>query len=401
MISLQDLQSVFAPISEIGNETEDFVVELPDGRNIALAIRPLSSKEESKVQVEAAEKLKDAIQEAGFNTESDGENPDTVKSKAETTYQNRIFEALYLDYQFDLSVSILSHAIVGVAGQRFPDYVETGEFTTSSNGERIPVKIPRHEAIGGIVQGWNKILVRKVYKLYLKVNAKAEAEAEEAIKVTDVDIDAEISALEHRLADLKDKKRAEQRQEREKAVKVGEDLAEEERKKKESMDAAIAQARARSKAPSSDTAHDPEPAPSEARDRPRSPIPVPEDVSPSEREPATPIAQPAAPIAQPEPTKDTELERLIEIERQRQQELDLARNSLPVDSDSSKTIPPHVRDSDHFVQEGEHGGAPVFRAPRQVLSDRRPTQERGRLLRDDERVDAGTENPNFKPPRRY
>jgi hypothetical protein len=99
-------------------------------------------------------------------------------------------------------MGILSHAIVGIADEYIPDFVETGE--TLDNG--VTVKVPRHKAIKDLLLQWSGVTRTRVFVKYGEMLIKYEKSVEKEITFDPVDIDSEIERLENRILELKEEK---------------------------------------------------------------------------------------------------------------------------------------------------------------------------------------------------
>lgn len=171
MLNLQALEQAFSSVSQVGRGTIDCDV---GGKTITL--EALLPHEEVAVQKYAAVALE--------------ENRETLSANTE-----------YLDR---FQVALLAHAVAKVDGisVKDEDHVETGEVLP--NGVRV--KIPRVDAVRGLVTKWSRPVRTFLFGKYSELMERIDLESEGLIKYSPFDLDAEIKRTEARLEDLKKRK---------------------------------------------------------------------------------------------------------------------------------------------------------------------------------------------------
>lgn len=172
-LSLQDLKFAMEPLAKIGKSEMSFEVN-----GIAITLRSLTPEEEIEVQRYA----RDSISE-------------TVESM-DITDQWR-----YLDH---FRAAALGYSIVQVGDLdlRNEKFVETGE--TLKDG--TPIKIERYEAMRQMVHGWSRDMSQAVFQKWSELLYKAGQEVDNLFEFDPVDFDSEITRLEDRIRDLREKK---------------------------------------------------------------------------------------------------------------------------------------------------------------------------------------------------
>lgn len=175
-LHLSALEEALTSLENVASEELTF-----DVGGIPVTLRVLLPKEEIAIQKYAQESISD---------EEESDNSTVME---------------YLDrYKW----GVCSHAIVVIGNLDFRDveYVETGEVL--ENG--TPVKIPKHEAVRGIIEKkWGRIILNGVFKKYGELVGKVEEKSEKLIEFEPTDLDTEIERLEARLADLRNQKEEE------------------------------------------------------------------------------------------------------------------------------------------------------------------------------------------------
>jgi hypothetical protein len=180
MLDLSTLKEALAPLSKMGRD--EFVFEATDGMQVTL--RPLLPLEEVAIQRFSASVLDDIQAQEGLD------NNDNMSRAAAMDYFDRF------------RIEIIANSIVQVNDLDLRDvkYVATGE--TLENG--TPVQVSRGIAMRGIVQGWSRAMITVCFARYGDLVQKIADIADKIAKTTLPDLDAEISRVEKRLADLKE-----------------------------------------------------------------------------------------------------------------------------------------------------------------------------------------------------
>ena len=172
MVNLKDLKSALSKVADLGSQERSFEI---NGTNITL--RVLRPNEEIEVQKKAMEALSE-----------DGET-------------NQVTAA---DYLQRFRMATLSYAIVAIDSLdlRNVKHVETGE--KLANG--VSVKIPKHEALEGLILDWGRDMLSAVFKKFGELTEFVEAQVEDSIVYEPEVLDKEIERLEERLKELKAKR---------------------------------------------------------------------------------------------------------------------------------------------------------------------------------------------------
>jgi hypothetical protein len=173
MINLAALEKALSAVEEVGKGEHSFTIH-----GTSFTLRVLLPEEEVEVQKYAATAL----------STGDEEEQHTAMS-----FMDRF------------QTSLLSHAIIQLneLDLRHEKFIETGE--TLPNGQ--PVKIPKPDALTGLIREWGRHLLTGVFRKYAELLAKVEKDAEAAIVFEPVDLDAEINRLEGRLSELREAQR--------------------------------------------------------------------------------------------------------------------------------------------------------------------------------------------------
>lgn len=173
MINLQALESALAAVEDVGKGEHSFTIH-----GTSFTLRVLIPEEEVEVQKYAAGALKGG---------------DEDEQHTAMSFMDRF------------QTGLLSHAIIQIneLDLRAEKFVETGEVLP--NGKAV--KIPKSEALQGLIKGWGRHLLTGVFRKYAELLAKVEKDAEDAIEFEPVDIDAEIDRLEERLEEMREAKR--------------------------------------------------------------------------------------------------------------------------------------------------------------------------------------------------
>lgn len=168
-LSLKELQSVLAPLTELGRGEDTFEVD-----GLTIVVRSLSPDEEIAVQRYARGAL------------TEGDANDQLNA---------------LDYLDRFRAGCLGHAIMRIGPLDFHGVttVETGEVLPSG----VTVKIKKHEAIMEAIKPWSRPMMLAVFQRLTDLLERIEARVEKSIKFDDDHIEGQIARLEERLAELK------------------------------------------------------------------------------------------------------------------------------------------------------------------------------------------------------
>jgi hypothetical protein len=168
-LSIKDLQSIMAPLTELGRGEATFEVG-----GLSITIRTLTPEEEIATQRYARGAL------------TDGDSNDQINA---------------LDYLDRFRAACLGYAIVQIGDVDFRGVstVETGE--KLPNG--VAVKVKKHEAIMRVMDEWSRTMVTTLFQRFTALMEKVEAGVEKTLKYDNDHIDAEIARLEEKLTELK------------------------------------------------------------------------------------------------------------------------------------------------------------------------------------------------------
>lgn len=168
-LSIKDLQSIMAPLTELGRGEATFEVG-----GLSITIRTLTPEEEIATQRYARGAL------------TDGDSNDQINA---------------LDYLDRFRAACLGYAIVQIGDVDFRGVstVETGE--KLPNG--VAVKVKKHEAIMRVMDAWSRTMVTTLFQRFTALMEKVEAGVEKTLKYDNDHIDAEIARLEEKLTELK------------------------------------------------------------------------------------------------------------------------------------------------------------------------------------------------------
>lgn len=174
MLDIKALEKALESIGGLGRGELTFAVN-----DVEVTMRVLTADEDITVNRYARESA--AAKEDGSEDESDG-----------------------LSLLERYKRATLSYAIVqvGPVDLRGVDFVATGGVTDKG----VPVRVPRHVAVRKIVDGWTRVATVALFQKYLELVNRVDAEAERAVQFNVQDLDAEISRVEKRLAELKQEK---------------------------------------------------------------------------------------------------------------------------------------------------------------------------------------------------
>ena len=168
-LSIQDLHSIMAPLTDLGRGEATFEVG-----GLSVTLRTLTPEEEIATQRYARGAL------------TEGDSNDQINA---------------LDYLDRFRAYCLGNAIVQIGD------VDFRGVTTIETGEKLPngvaVKIKKHEAIVKVTESWSRSMVTTLFQRFTSLMEKVESGIEKTLKYDDDHIDAEISRLEEKLADLK------------------------------------------------------------------------------------------------------------------------------------------------------------------------------------------------------
>lgn len=171
-LTLKDLEEVVAPLTTIGKGEITFEV---GSNNISL--RTLDPEEELETQRYARSVL----------AENDAVDQVTA-----------------LEFVDKFMIRTLAYSIIGFNTTDFRGLstIETGE--KLPNG--TPIKVLKHDALVGIITRWSRMMRVAVFRKFEELVERVEREVDGIIKFEEVDYDTDISRLEERLADLKERK---------------------------------------------------------------------------------------------------------------------------------------------------------------------------------------------------
>lgn len=171
-LSIKDLQSIMAPLTELGRGEATFEVG-----GLSITLRTLTPEEEIATQRYARGAL------------TDGDSNDQINA---------------LDYLDRFRASCLGYAIVQIGDTDFRGV------TTIETGEKLPngvaVKVKKHEALMKVTESWSRVMVTTLFQRFTSLMEKVESGIEKTLKYDDDHIDAEISRLEEKLNELKSTK---------------------------------------------------------------------------------------------------------------------------------------------------------------------------------------------------
>lgn len=171
-LTLRELKSVMAPLSQIGKGELTFDIE-----GTAICLRALTPQEELHVQRYARAAL----------------------AEGDTGDQTTVMEYLDRFRYMSLGYSIVQ---IGSLDFRKVETIETGE--KLPNG--TPIKVKKHEALIEVISTWSRNMAVAVFRKFGELSYRVERDVEKVIVFEEVDYDAEITRLEDRLADLKEQK---------------------------------------------------------------------------------------------------------------------------------------------------------------------------------------------------
>ena len=168
-LAIQDLHSLMAPLTDLGRGEATFEVG-----GLSVTLRTLTPEEEIATQRYARGAL------------TEGDSNDQINA---------------LDYLDRFRVYCLGNSIVQIGDVDFRGVttIETGE--KLQNG--VAVKIKKHEALIKVTESWSRSMVTTLFQRFTSLMEKVESGIEKTLKYDDDHIDAEISRLEEKLADLK------------------------------------------------------------------------------------------------------------------------------------------------------------------------------------------------------
>lgn len=164
MLDIKALEAAFARIGEIGKGEINVEVD-----GVRVWMRSLTPEEDVEVQRYAR-----------------GENIDELDN---ITLIERFKRAT------------IGYAVVQVGGLdlRGVTSIPTGEVLPNGT----PVRVPKHEAVRRIADGWSRHATTLLFQQYAELIKRVEDEANAQVKYDTAKIDAEIERLESRLADLR------------------------------------------------------------------------------------------------------------------------------------------------------------------------------------------------------
>ena len=167
-MDLSILESALSSIGDIGKKEITF-----DVGGTSVTLRTLLPDEEIKVQKVARGLLQ---------VEESKEDPDQATVMA------------FLD---EYRIRALAYSIVAVGDLSFrnEEFVYTGEVLP--NGTKI--KIPKHEAVTGILKKFSRGILGVIFQKYSELTELAETEAENSIEFEPTDPDSEIERLQGRI----------------------------------------------------------------------------------------------------------------------------------------------------------------------------------------------------------
>ena len=356
-LSIKDLQSIMAPLTDLGRGEATFEVG-----GLSITIRTLSPEEEIATQRYARGAL------------TEGDSNDQINA---------------LDYLDRFRSACLGYAIMQIGDIDFRNVstVETGE--KLPNG--VAVKVKKHEAIMKVMESWSRQMVTTLFQRFTSLMDRVESSIEKTLKYDDDHIDAEIARLEEKLAELKSTK-AKREAGKDDPRGLLRDTAANKPKEvqpelKEAKGEAPIGLELPPDIPKAVVAQDEAPAPqpkAEAASAPqqRKPVfgdrPKPREVTPSPAEEADPLRGVMSSLA------DTDDPDVIEAENRRIMAERLSRK------------PPHVaaREVAQAVEQaGVIDGVPVFKMPVQDLN---PDTAKN-PVRTPPTVAKSNINPNFRP----
>ena len=384
-INLKALEQACAAVEEIGSGETTF-----DVGGTPVSLRILLPTEETAVQEWASAELP---------SEDDSE-----KEAASGVFK-------FLD-RFKLGTLSFAICQLGEMDLRDISFVETGEKLPND----AAIKIPRNEAVRGLVSKWSSTIRDGVFKKYGELLEEVGARAEAAIKFKPSDFDGEIDRLQTRIRELQAQAESDKETGFAEQVKAINEMGDEEPTAEEpTAEAAVAEAPPAPEAAPEPAQAAPEPAPAAPAPR-RSSVP---------QQAAPPAAAPARPQAQPSPAKvapkrhvpdesivgPDDMEAAVEAENRRLLEARMGGQRAPVEPSGSaldalrvaRRRPPHAQAQD-VAQEVEGmepdrvvDEVPVFRIddrPEEVAAP--PQQAGGAAINP---PPQGKKNPRFRPPK--
>ena len=185
-MDLSTLQSVLAPLAEVGKDERTFIV---GGQTIV--VRPLLPHEEVSVQRFAVSSLEDIKEE---KPKKGAQEEEDAMSRADA-----------LDYFDRFRIEVIAHSMVEINGTslRGVDFIETGETTASG----VAVKVRRYEAMRKIIrENWSRTMVTTAFTQYGELIESLAQKADELAELSGVDLDTEIERLKDRLSVLKNQR---------------------------------------------------------------------------------------------------------------------------------------------------------------------------------------------------
>jgi hypothetical protein len=178
-MDLATLQAVLAPLSEVGKDEREFIVE---GHTIV--VRPLLPHEEVSVQRFAVDSLEDV-------------------GKSETDEEAAMSRADALDYFDRFRIEVVAHSMVEINGTdlRDVDFIPTGEVTSTG----VEVKIRRYEAMRKIIRdGWSRTMVTTAFTQYGELIETLSRKADKIAELSESDLEGEVVRVGNRLRELKE-----------------------------------------------------------------------------------------------------------------------------------------------------------------------------------------------------
>lgn len=374
-LSLKDLESVIAPLTELGKGEDTFEVG-----GLTITVRTLTPEEEIAVQRYARGAL------------TEGDANDQLNA---------------LDYLDRFRAGCLGYSIMRIGPVDFHGVstVETGETLPSG----VAVRIKKHEAIIESIKSWSRPMVVAVYQRFTDLVERIEENIEKSVSFDDDHIEAQIARLEERLSELKATKAkltAGESDPRKETIEVAANRDPKTPKKGEDApppEGPVTWETARTNrtseepplsvdvadgVPKSLATEDSPPAPVESAPPARRPVfgdrPPPREAPPADAGAADPLRDVASSLV------DTSDPAVIEAENRR------------LMAERAKRIPPHQSarevaravEAQTIEQSGTKDGIPVFKMPTETLTRETPTPPQGRTPPPVTRSNA---NPHFRP----
>jgi len=160
MITLQDLEQAFAPLSEIGHKEKEF-----DLFGMKVTLTTLTPLQESSVQRAVSEDQEDT-------------------------------EVLALEFVDKFRAETLCRSIVKINDFDLrSSHVLTGEILESG----VQVKITKEEAVGKLISSWSRTVISQVYNSYAKLVEEVEKELDEKFDIKSLEVEDEKENLKDRL----------------------------------------------------------------------------------------------------------------------------------------------------------------------------------------------------------